>query len=202
MKPFTREEIFIVTAILLFLAVVSFANFKVSLRKARDFQRKADIRSVANSLANYHEDFGFFPPADENGKIVACQGSEKGTQKGDFLTLEEKILANFVPCEWGVDPLIDTEDSSYPPYLATIPLDPKSKDGFKYIYISNTRIFQLYASLEGEDEPEYQKAIKKQKIDCGRETCNFGLASPNTPLDKSLKEYENELREEKLKTQN
>lgn len=187
---------------MLLLAVASFPNFKVSLRRARDSQRKADVRSTANALANYHEDFGFFPPASEDGKIVACERSEGGVQEGNFLTLEEKILATFAPCEWGGDSLADTEDPSYPPYLAIIPLDPNSEDGFKYIYISNTRIFQLYASLEGEDEPEYQEVIVNQEIACGKETCNFGLASPKTPLDKSLQEYENELREEKLKTQN
>ena len=79
-------------------------------------------------------------------------------------------------------------------YLERIPSDPKHDEGARYYYVSNGRRFQIYASLEGRDEDEFSEAILARNLPCGKEICNFGLAYGKTPLDKSLEEYENELR--------
>ncbi|KKU16553.1 MAG: hypothetical protein UX25_C0030G0006 [Candidatus Woesebacteria bacterium GW2011_GWC2_45_9] len=174
MKFFTRKELLAVILIFSAIILASLGNFKVSLRRARDVQRKNDIRSVSDALVKYSEDFGPFPLA-EDGKIVGCQGPEtKIDEKGR--------ITGLVACEWGRDALADK-----------LPQDPLFKEGYRYFYLSNGKRFQLYASLEGIDEPEYDQKIIARNLSCGSYICNFGLSYGPTPLDKSIEEYENEL---------
>jgi len=63
MKFFTRKELLAVILIFSAIILASLGNFKVSLRRARDVQRKNDIRSVSDALVKYSEDFG---PRNEN----------------------------------------------------------------------------------------------------------------------------------------
>lgn len=189
MKFFTRKELFAVILILGAIAVFSLNNFKDSLRRARDVQRKSDIRAVSDALERYSGDFGAFPYS-KDGKIVACKGPEtKIDQKGR--------ITGLTSCEWGKDALADILDPSYPPYKDKLPEDPYFEKGFNYIYLANANRFQLYASLEGANEPEYDPKIVARNLSCGSYICNFGLAYGNTPLDKSIEEYENELLREK-----
>lgn len=183
--------------ILVLIVVVSTGNFRVSLRRARDADRKQAIGAMVTALTKYHEDFGFFPPATEDGRIVACKDEFGPIQlEGDVdETLEERLLKIFRPCEWGEDSLRDVTDPDYPPYFRTLPEDPRHEDGFSYYYQSNTNRFQVYTSLEGEDEDEYTPTIEEKGFMCGSYTCNFGKASGSTPLDKTIREYENELKE-------
>lgn len=81
------------------------------------------------------------------------------------------------------------------PYIKNVPRDPQESKGVKYVYITNSKRYQIYASLEVVKQDEYDSDIEKLKIDCGIRYCNFGRGYSNTPLDKSLEEYENELLE-------
>ncbi|MFZ5932788.1 MAG: type IV pilin protein [Patescibacteria group bacterium] len=185
MRPFSKVELFWVLTILIAISLASLANFRVSLRRSRDVERKAGLRDVYNALESYQKDFGFFPLASE-GKIVACKGVDtKIDAKGNIVGL--------VPCEWGKDSLVDVFDASFPSYLKTLPDDPFAAKGLTYVYFSSGTRFQIYASLEGEDEPEYDPKIVARSVSCGVRLCNFGLAYGNTPLDKSIEEYENEM---------
>lgn len=185
MKFFTRKELLAVVLIFSAIILASLSNFKVSLRRARDVQRKSDIRAVSDALERYSGDFGAFPHSVD-GKIVSCRGPEtKIDEKGR--------ITGLTTCEWGVDALADISDPSYPPYKDKLPEDPYSGKGFAYIYLSNANRFQLYASLEGADEPEYDQGIIARNLSCGSYICNFGIGYGAVPLDKSIEEYENEL---------
>lgn len=185
MKFFSKKELVAIIIILTVIAAASLSNFRISLRRARDTQRKNDIGTLTDALVRYGGDFGSFP-ISRDGKIVACKGPETKIDKKGRIT-------NLVPCEWGKDSLADISDPSYPAYISTLPADPQNEMGLRYMYFSNGRRFQLYASLEGADEAEYDGKILARKISCGSRICNFGLAYANTPLDKSIEEYENEL---------
>jgi hypothetical protein len=94
-------------------------------------------------------------------------------------------------CEYGLDAFRDVTNDSYPAYMEVIPTDPKAKEGFAYLYISNTRRFQIYSYLEGEsDEEEYNPNLVARNLDCGNKICSFGKSSGDTPLDISIEEYE------------
>lgn len=182
MKFFSKNEILGILVILAVLVLVSLNNFKVSLRRARDSQRKDDLGSLQNALARYNDDFGSFPLSSPEGKILACAPvSRRGK------------TVNFSPCDWGKDGLTDLSDPNFPAYLKVLPIDPQSVSGLTYVYLSDGKRFQIYASLEGADENEYNLKILARSMPCGARLCNFGKASGDTPLDKSIEEYENEI---------
>jgi type II secretory pathway pseudopilin PulG len=184
---FKRDELFVVSGIIIVLLVAIVLNLQVSFRKSRDAQRKGDIRNIYNALHSFQNDFSFFPLSDEQGRIMACLDDPSNPQ------FDELGNVIYEACDYGVDAIRDVFDTSYQPYMANIPEDPLADKGFKYFYISNGKRFQLYASLEGENEAEYDKNIRNRNLSCGVEFCNFGHASGATPLDKSIEAYENEL---------
>ncbi len=175
-----KESIFL---LFIFLFVIGFTliNLQDSYRKARDAQRKSDIRRIYDGLMAYQNDFSRFPQAID-GKIAACDPRKV-----------QKDVIEYGPCQWGEDALGDALDPDYPFYVANLPRDPKWDEGATYLYISDGKNFQIYAALEGEDEDEYDAAIVARNLDCGGKICNFGRSDGKTPLDKSIKEYNNEL---------
>lgn len=196
MKPFTKNEIKLTSLILLVILVFTFLNLRVSLRRARDSQRRSDIGAIADALDKYQKEFGFFPPSTADGKILACKGSNFGpippgikeSEKRDYFF---KLLEG---CDWGKDSLTDVNDDSYEPYLKVIPGDSKQSKGYSYLYVSNTNRYQLYAYLEGGNtEIGYRIGIVERNLKCGINICNFGKAYGETPLERSIEEYENEL---------
>ncbi len=190
---FKKEEKLIVFYVFLFVAVLSLMNFRIALRKARDYQRKYDINRIIDALEIYREEFAFYPPSSENGKIIACkkQGATEDQllEADSSISFEEKLLSIFRECEWGEDPLRDVTDPDYPSYLELLPIDPKAQKGTDYLYISNVSYFQLYGALEGKSEPEYKEGIEKRGLECGSQICNFGKTLEGVPLDKSLEEF-------------
>ncbi len=94
-----------------------------------------------------------------------------------------------------------SKNSIYPESLSVIknlPKDPGTPSGYSYLYITDGKFFQLYASLEGKtDEAEFNPKIAALNLKCGNYICNFGKASGSTPLDKTLEVYENEINAKK-----
>ena len=90
-----------------------------------------------------------------------------------------------------------SKNSIYPANLSNLtnaPKDPGTTNGHSYLYLTDGKFFQLFASLEGgSDESQYNPVIVKRNLKCGSFICNFGVASSNTPLDISLSMYENEI---------
>ena len=195
MKAFSKQEFLVVSFILTIIVVISLYNFSIAKRRGRDAQRKNDIGSITDALNKYANDFAVYP-APSDGKIVACLGEEI------WYELQAKTFFALKPCEWGKDALRDVNDPDYPAYLQTIPIEPQSNEGLTYTYLSNGKRFQILASLEGEEEDEYDPAIEARGISCGVRLCNFGRSSGRTPLDRSIEEYENELMEENSKIKN
>lgn len=200
MKPFSRQEAFVVALLVLFVASLTIFNLNISIRRARDAQRKADLGAISDALDKYYEDFGFFPPSVE-GKILACKG-DNFTQNFEEIRKAEvfdrtAFFAILVPCDWGKDGFRDATDDSYEPYLTTVPQDPKKPEGADYLYLSNTLRFQLFAHLEGEkSETGYDQGIVKRNLTCGTGfICNFGKSFGETPLNQSIEDYEQELLE-------
>ncbi|KKR28619.1 MAG: hypothetical protein UT61_C0045G0005 [Candidatus Woesebacteria bacterium GW2011_GWA1_39_8] len=198
MKFFSKREFFGVFIIFAVLVVITLKNLQVAERRARDAQRRSDLGSLSNAVGKYYEDFGFFPLTTSDGSIQACRGANYDelikslSQEMSFN--RQKYLEGLVGCEWGKASLVDLQDSSYPAYLKTIPEDPLTDEGLYYFYISDGRFYQVYAYLEGEEsEDGYTPGIVARNLSCGEKVCNFGKAYGETPLDKSLEEYENEL---------
>jgi hypothetical protein len=195
MKFFTKSELKLVGGVMLFLVLISVFNFQLALRRARDAQRKSDLGEIEKALQSFHRDFGYFPPSNEDGEIIACYDGkieELVVPKNNAGEIDvKKYFEQFTGCGWGEDGLRDVTDSEYPAYSVRLSTDPKTSDGFAYKYISNFTRYQLFAHLEGkESEDEYKKEIELRGIECGISVCNFGKAFGKTPLDVSIEDYE------------
>jgi len=172
---FSKKELIIVSSALTFIIISTLLNLQTSLRKARDAQRKSDIRSIYDALMLYNKDNGTYPLNSPDGRMLACRPHYEG----------EAVF--YEPCDWYRDNLES--------YLTPILGDPRQGQGFSYYYLSNGKHFQVYASLESESEDEFEPSIARLSLPCGQKICNFGRSDGATPLDKSLEEYENELKE-------
>jgi type II secretory pathway pseudopilin PulG len=154
---FTKgEKIFLIVLLSILLSVMLY-QFQISLRKSRDSQRKQDVRDIFDDIGKFEGQFGYLPHSAD-GKIIGCKPQLKGISS---------II--FSPCEWG-----DGED-----YFGRLPKDPFSDKGWSYLFVSDGRQFQVYASLEGKSEAEYDPKIEAEGLKCGTKICNFGLSSAN-----------------------
>ncbi|MBI4157416.1 hypothetical protein HY502_01035, partial [Candidatus Woesebacteria bacterium] len=179
MKFFTKEEIKKVGLILGVLLAVSFFNFRGSLTKARNAQRNSDLTYIREKLEEYQSEVGHFPAAGRDGTILACKSEIT------VVNLEFKRLENPAPCRWGEDSLVNFFSDTPKTIVERLPVDPQNDDGVRYIYKSSLSRFQIYASLEGKGEAEYNEKVAALKIKCGTRICNFGKAFSDTPLDKT-----------------
>ena len=205
MKPFSKQELIGVTLIFIVVFGLTFIGLQASIRRSRDVQRKADLGAISDALHKFQEEFGFFPPSDGR-KIRACKGNnfnEILTEIKDTETFDRELFFQGLrACENGVNSSRDVTDDSYTPNQAVIPSDPKTNEGFSYVYFSSANRFQLYAFLEGGvDEDEYNSGVFNRNLPCGVGICSFGKSSGETPLDISIEEYEQQLLE-KSKTGN
>lgn len=170
MLGFTKKEIKIVTAILAMILLATAINLVAAIRKARDAERKGDVRQITRIIDDFQTKQGFIP-ASQDGKIVACNP--------DYDALGNPI---YNVCNWGEDEING----------AKLPTDPHSEDGVGYLYLASAKNYQVFASLESVKEEEYDPKIVARGLSCGTKVCNFGLTS-GVPLEKSIEEYENEL---------
>lgn len=205
MKSFSKNETIGVTVILGIVVLLTIYNFRIALRRSRDVQRRGDVSAITRALDEYHDDFGFFPLNSDEGKIKACRPDNYNDLLKELARKEEfdygLYLNSLSACDYGKDSLKDLGDPSYVPYLETIPNDPESEKNISYLYLSNGERFQLYAYLEGESaEIGYNQGIVKRNLNCGSQICNYGKSLGETPLEKSIEEYENELRENLLQS--
>jgi hypothetical protein len=206
MLSFTKKEFIAVCVILTFVGIFMATNLSVALRRARDAQRKADIGAIADALEKYHEEFGYFPPSID-GSIVACKGpdfDEKINEVSEKTpVVREEYLALLAPCVWGEDSFTDVSDSEHLPYMQRLPRDPYADRQMTYLYLSNQNRYQLFTALEGgNSENGYDTSITARALSCGAagELCSFGKSYGDTPLDRSIEVYEEEL--VKLKIEN
>jgi len=169
-NAFTLVELLVVMAILGILAFVSLANFRTSQIKARDAQRKSDLRQIANALEAYMSDHGGYPtsgtaPAYNSGKIEDVCG-----------------CSTPVDCSWGPTGNREFCDSNNTVYMKEIPNDVVAPPD--YCYWSDGSSFKLYAKLENNKDPEcLEHDVSKNCLlnkTCAGASYNFGISSPNT----------------------
>lgn len=193
LRPLTKKEKKTIAWVFGIVVLVSLFNFKGALRKARDYQRKYDINRIVDALEIYKEEFGFYPPSSEDGKILGCK--KQGVNEEDLIdtktdvTFEEKLKGIFEECEWGKDSLRDITDLNYPAYIDPLPADPDTQKGVNYFYVSNVSYFQVFGAFEGKSEPEYREGVENRNLMCGKRVCNFGKSLDKVPLEISIQEF-------------
>jgi type II secretion system protein G len=104
---FTLIELLVVISIIGILTTLLAANLNSARSRARDAQRKSDMRSIGTALRLYYNDWGTYPPNTcGSGGICGCS-STSGVQPTDL-------------CEWG-DPWVGG-DTTYMQKLTKDPL--------------------------------------------------------------------------------
>ncbi|MCM8787802.1 MAG: prepilin-type N-terminal cleavage/methylation domain-containing protein [Candidatus Omnitrophica bacterium] len=74
-KGFTLLELIVAMAILGLLAAGLLGNFMNSQRKARDAQRKSDLKQIQNALEAYFNDHNTYP-SDSGGRVAGINWGE------------------------------------------------------------------------------------------------------------------------------
>jgi hypothetical protein len=183
MKPFTKPEAISLIIIFLVLIAVSIPNFIISLRRARDQVRRDDMGTLIHDLDEYAADNRSVPLASSDGRILDClkPGDKPFQDKRGFW------IVNPIPCDWGKDALTDLITGKV--YTAILPRDPEYQKGYSYMYFSDGNRYQIYATMEGRDEPEVDPKIVALGLRCGKNICNVGR-SYNVPTDITIEEYD------------
>lgn len=159
---FTLIELLISIAIIGILSSLVIGGFRVSQMRARDTQRKSDLKQISNALELYYNDHGVYPKSGADGKILACPS-----------TVPEGA------CEWDEGEFTDGKTT----YLRIMPKDPSV--GI-YFYKSLGQGYGVFAYLENSKDQD----ISKTEISyfCGSRNCNFALTSTNSTIEGGILE--------------
>lgn len=153
---FTLMELIIAMAILAIITSSLLGGYMSSQKKARDAQRKSDLKQIQNALEAYANDYrGRYPDAD-SGRIGGVA--------------------------WGGE--FNNPSATTTIYMKVLPEDPKGVDYLYWVSSDNTG-YRLYACLENDQDSDYNVYTGIICAGCGStddEECTYGAASSNETL--------------------
>lgn len=126
---FTLIELLVVISIIGLLATLMMANLTSARGRARDAQRKSDLKNISTALRLYYNDRGSFP-AGSSGNIVACSS-----------------YTTPVSCNWGSAWAVGTTT-----YMQILPRDPITTQSYKYTPDPANDTFTLEGCLENKSD--------------------------------------------------
>lgn len=126
---FTLIELLVVISIIGVLSTLLLANFNATRGRARDAQRKSDLRNIQTALRLYYNDCKHYPTNDSDGNIVGC-----GT-----------CLAP-TACDWGTS--FATDEATY---MSILPEDPSPDRSYQYLRTAPDS-YTLTACLENQSD--------------------------------------------------
>jgi general secretion pathway protein G len=136
---FTLIELLVVVSIIGILATLLVANYNATRQRARDAQRKSDLRNIQTALRTYYNDRGRYPSSgtgSSSGLILGC-GSGSSV------------------CDWGSS--FSVTSPSNITYMNILPKDPSSDRRYYYTYDSSTGDYALSACLENKADDKCKK---------------------------------------------
>lgn len=154
-KGFTLIELLVVIAIMSILASVLYGNFVSVRQRARDAQRKADLRRIQSDIEVYRSDKGYYPL---ESALSSCGGS---FVEGSTMYIRK------IPC----DPLPDPVSSNRYVYAPTTGCDNTA---------TLCTTYSIYACLENRNDPDIDVDGVSAKINCSGSTTRwkFTVLSP------------------------
>lgn len=127
-RGFTLIELLVAIAIIGILSTLGLVSFGEAQKRARDAQRKADLRQIQTALRAYYNEKGRYPESSDDFQIKGCR-----------LALNDVVCSNDV---WRL-----LEQGNYKTYMGLIPKDPKSHSNYRYER-TNLDSYTLTACLE------------------------------------------------------
>lgn len=127
-KGFTLVELLVVVSLIGILSTLVIANLNSARERARDAQRKSDLRNIQTALRLYYNDFSGYPASNptSGGMIVGCGGS----------------------CSWA-----SAWVRNGVTYMNILPRDPLSTQSYRYISASaGSEVYTLEACLENRSD--------------------------------------------------
>ena len=124
---FTLIELLVVVSLIGVLATLVLANLNETRSRARDAQRKSDLRNIQTALRLYYNDYGKYP-AHSGSNIAGCGVSGTST------------------CEWG-----QSFAAGDQVYMQTLPEDPLPGASYSYQQVDADN-YILKACLENKSD--------------------------------------------------
>lgn len=106
---FTLIEMLVVISIIGILATLVAANLNSARSRARDAQRKSDIKNIATALRVYYNDKSRFPANDASYQLLACDPATASCSWGDEWKIGTTVYMQTLP----KDPLSPAQDYRY-----------------------------------------------------------------------------------------
>ena len=123
-KSFTLIELLVVIAIIGSLSALLLPNFMGARERARDSQRKSDLKQIQNALEMYRQD-----------QTPAAYPTDTSTRFGSSATC-------------------NTAFGTSPVYINKIPCGPIGPTPYYYYVDNNTLTYELCTCLENKADPE------------------------------------------------
>lgn len=152
-KGFTLIELLVVIAVLGIMAAIVMIAIDpgTQLARARDAQRKADVRTIANALEQYYTINLAYPAKTPNCELST--GSNAGDSDTDWGKCSN--VSGYTPgTDW------DQNSNIYKglvegKYLKDLPVDPKNNSDYFYRYNpeSSNQYFLIVTKLEKPTDP-------------------------------------------------
>ncbi len=128
-------EMLVVISIIGILATLVAANLNSARSRARDAQRKSDMKNLQTALRLYYNDFGVYPGASGGGNILGCGSATPPTSL----------------CPWGSEWSSGSEPDETV-YMSALPRDPLSPtQSYRYTFV-NSDDYVLSACLENKSD--------------------------------------------------
>lgn len=122
---FTLIELLVVISIIGILATLVAANLNAARSRARDAQRKSDLKNVQTALRLYYNDRATFPSSNVSFQIVGCSS-----------------YTTPLTCDWGASWAVGGVT-----YMSKLPVEPLTDLVYKYER-PTTDTFTLSGCLE------------------------------------------------------
>lgn len=132
-KGFTLIEMLVVVSLIGVLTTLVAANLNSARERARDTQRKSDLRNIETALRLYYQDYQAFPANGSNGEISGC-GS-----------------AGASLCTWG-----GAWSDGSGTYMNKLTKDPLPDQSYKYAASADKESYTLDACLENKSDDRGQ----------------------------------------------